>query len=197
VHAVADLSGAGRACADGAGGVAVLPARWLTDPAPGLRQFAAQRVRTLVVGAEQALGSAQLLEAGADDCARPGAGPAELWARVHALLRRPPPGVVRPLLALADVCLDVEGRRASVAGRDLALPPQELRLLQALLVTPLRPVPRLALCKLLWGREERPGELKVLAYRLRRRLEEGGAGAAVRAVRGVGYVLVEDRAAAE
>jgi two-component system OmpR family response regulator len=144
-----------------------------------------------VVGAEQAAASAQLLEAGADDCARPGAGPAELWARVHALLRRPAPSVVRPLLALADVCLDVEGRRACVAGRELPLPPQELRLLQALLVTPLRPVPSRALCALLWGSEERAGELKVLAYRLRRRLEASGAGAAVRAVRGVGYVLVE------
>ncbi len=132
------------------------------------------------------------LDAGADDyLVKPFHMP-ELVARVRALLRRPS-AVLGVTLGFADVVLETDSRTVRVAASPLALSPRETALLEQLLRRGGKVVPRESIEQNLYGFDTPtgPNALEVLVHRLRRRLQEAGAKAAIHTIRGVGYLLAD------
>jgi DNA-binding response OmpR family regulator len=132
------------------------------------------------------------LDSGADDyLVKPFHMP-ELISRMRALLRRPN-AALGVVLRLGALVLDTTSRQAAVAGATLELSLREMALLELLLRRQGRVVPREAIEQALYGFDTLVGSnaLEVLVHRLRRKLTEAGASAAVHTLRGVGYLLSE------
>ena len=92
------------------------------------------------------------LELGADDYVTKPFGMRELLARVRAVLRRAKPDEPKEeLLQVADVTLDVNGRRVTVSGKEVDLTPSEFDLLAVLMANPGRAFSRLDLVEQLQG----------------------------------------------
>jgi two-component system response regulator MprA len=126
------------------------------------------------------------LDAGADDYLVKPYAPAELLARLRALLRRA--STPTTVLAHGDVSFDVDRRTAKRAGRDLQLTPREADLLERLLANPRGVLSREAALREIWGGDAAATENSVdryVAY-LRRKL---GDPPVIETVRGVGYAL--------
>jgi two-component system response regulator RegX3 len=137
------------------------------------------------------------LEVGADDYVTKPYRLRELVARIRAVLRRtdangrvddaaPAPGVVQ----VGDVVLDSQEHRASVAGRDLALPLKEFELLHLLLANAGRVLPRDVLIDRVWG-SDYVGDTKTLDVhikRLRGKIEvDPATPTRIVTIRGLGY----------
>ncbi|MEJ7137612.1 response regulator transcription factor [Amphibiibacter pelophylacis] len=210
-----------RACGDGAQALELLLADGrgggalslvvLDQGLPGLggldvlRQARAQGVTLpiLILTARDGLDDRVAgLNAGADDyLCKPFDFP-ELHARLQALLRRQAPRLER--LQLADLLIDVPGRRATLAGIMLDLSPREWTLL-LLLMRHAQQVVRKDSIHEAWEGDERPDDrsderedtaaasgvqtnvIEVYIHRLRRKLE--GSRLSIRTVRGLGYLL--------
>ena len=130
------------------------------------------------------------LKAGADDYLTKPFALAELVARLHALLRRgvAPSGIAKR--RVADVVIEIEGRRVVRAEREVALSPTEFAILELLIDPPGRVVTRERLADLLWdGVEVGPNAIEQHVAGLRRKLEVDGGERIVHTVRGVGYVV--------
>ena len=92
------------------------------------------------------------LELGADDYVTKPFGMRELLARVRAVLRRSGRDETdEALLRVADVVLDRNGRRVTVAGQEVDLTPSEFDLLTLLMSSPGRAFPRSVLLEHLQG----------------------------------------------
>ncbi len=111
------------------------------------------------------------IEAGADDYLPKPFEPAELGARLRAIIRRAA-GHARPVLAIGEVVLDPRAMRVTVAGVPRALSPQEYRLLDYLMLQAGRVVPPSELIDQLYGEDEdvSTNTIEVLVGRLRRKL---------------------------
>jgi len=132
------------------------------------------------------------LDSGADDyLVKPFHVP-ELISRMRALLRRPN-AALGVVLQVGDLVLDTAARHLTVGGTPLELSLREMALLELLLRRQGRVVTREAIEQALYGFDAAIGSnaLEVLVHRLRRRLAEVGAHAAVHTLRGVGYLLAE------
>jgi DNA-binding response OmpR family regulator len=136
------------------------------------------------------------LDCGADDyLVKPFAFP-ELLARMRVLLRRTRPADA-PRLAVADVDLDLLARRVRRGSRELDLTPKEFDLLAYFLQHAGQVVSREMLARDIWKEPSRATPLDnvidVHMARLRRKLDPDGGPKLLRTVRGLGYVLGEDR----
>ncbi len=131
------------------------------------------------------------LELGADDYITKPFGMRELLARVRAVLRRVEPDEPgQELLQVADVILDVDGRRVTVAGQDVDLTPSEFDLLAILMANPGRAFSRLDLVEQLQGIALEGAEktINVHIRNLRLKIEPDPANPRyVETVFGVGY----------
>ncbi len=136
------------------------------------------------------------LELGADDYVTKPFGMRELTARVRAVLRRTARSdTPADLLQVADVALDKNGRRVTVAGVDVQLTPSEFDLLAVLMTSPGRAFSRLELLENLQGIALEGAEktINVHVRNLRTKIEPDPANPRyVETVFGVGYRFCTD-----
>ena len=135
------------------------------------------------------------LESGADDYLVKPFAPAELVARVHALLRRTEAGRAQRALACGGLSLDPDAHVASREGVDLALTPTEFDLLHVFMRHPGQVLEREQILTQVWGYDFGGDDnvLEVYVGYLRRKLEAAGGPRLIHTVRGVGYVLRAER----
>lgn len=133
------------------------------------------------------------LDSGADDYLVKPFAPAELLARIRALLRRARPASSERPLTYADLYLDPATREVRRGDRPLSLTPREFDLLAYLMRHPRQVLPRQRIIEAVWGYDFQGSEnvLEVYIGYLRRKTEAGGEPRLIHTVRGVGYVLRE------
>lgn len=131
------------------------------------------------------------LTTGADDYVTKPFSPAELTARIKALLRRSSPDRLADKITVGDIELDREAHRVVRSGRELRLGPTEFRLLEFFMRSPGRVLSRNQLLDGVWGRDVYVDERTVDVHigRLRRSLIRGRERDPIRTVRGAGYVF--------
>ena len=136
------------------------------------------------------------LELGADDYVCKPFSPRELVARVHAVLRRAPPGG-DDVLRWGALALDRLARTAAVDGREVALTPSEFAVLEALLERPGRVRRRAELLGRLADGGDVPLDriIDVHVRNLRRKLDpDGEPSRFIETVIGAGYRLARPAA---
>ena len=133
----------------------------------------------------------QGLDTGADDYVVKPYSPAELIARVKALLRRSNPEKHDNILSFEDISMDLTEHWVTRSGTPVKLGPTEYRLLKIFLEKPGRVYSREQLLDKVWGRdiyvESRTVDVHI--RRLRQALNTAGERDLIRTVRAAGYSL--------
>ncbi len=134
------------------------------------------------------------LESGADDYLVKPFAPAELVARVHALLRRVQPEADDKPVAYANVHLDPVLHEAWRGENKLTLTVTEFNLLYFFLRHPRQVLERGQILTEVWGYDfgGDSNVLEIYISYLRKKLEAENQSRLIHTVRGVGYVLRED-----
>jgi two-component system phosphate regulon response regulator PhoB len=134
------------------------------------------------------------LASGADDYVVKPFSPAELLARVRAVLRRSTASAPDETLTYRDLKLDMASHKVMRGGRTVHLGPTEFRLLRVLLKRPGRVFSREQLLDLAWGRDIylEVRNIDVHIRRLRKQLNAPGEADLIRTVRGAGYALDDE-----
>jgi DNA-binding response OmpR family regulator len=154
------------------------------DPVPVLVLTARAGVRDRVEG----------LRSGADDYLVKPFAFEELVARLEALLRRPH-GMLGTALSLANLSFDTASRQAFVDGEPRLLSARECAVLEILMRRKGHVVPKSMVEDQLFGLsgEVSSNAVEVYVHRLRRSLADQGAQIRIHTIRGVGYMIGEDR----
>jgi DNA-binding response OmpR family regulator len=136
------------------------------------------------------------LDAGADDYLTKPFTFNELLARLRALQRRST-SRAQNCLQVSDLVLDPESREVSRAGVPLNLTRTEFGLLERLMLRTGKVVARNTLIESVWGfdREIEDNTLDAFVRLLRLKVDREGQPKLIVTVRGVGYMIREDRAA--
>lgn len=131
------------------------------------------------------------LETGADDYIVKPFSPAELTARIKAVLRRAHPEQAGESLNYEDISMDLETHRVMRDERAVKLGPTEFRLLRTLLEKPGRVFSREQLLDRVWGRDiyVELRTVDVHIRRLRKALNGPNETDLIRTVRSAGYSL--------
>lgn len=134
------------------------------------------------------------LESGADDYLVKPFAPAELVARVHALLRRIEARPESQTAAYLDIFLDPATHEAQRGSMNLSLTVTEFNLLHLFLRHPRQVLERARILREVWGYDFGGDDnvLEIYIGYLRKKLEAGGQPRLIQTVRGVGYVLREE-----
>jgi len=134
------------------------------------------------------------LESGADDYLVKPFAPAELVARVHALLRRVENKSAQIKLTYADISLDPFTREVLRGERSINLTVTEFNLLQILMRHPRQVLERNQILNEVWGYDFGGDDnvLEIYIGYLRKKLESEGDSRLIQTVRGIGYVLREE-----
>jgi len=134
------------------------------------------------------------LESGADDYLVKPFAPAELVARVHAMLRRVEAKPENQKVAYADLSLDPSTHEARRGDMSLSLTVTEFNLLHMLLRHPRQVLERRQILNDVWGYDFGGDDnvLEIYIGYLRKKLEADGGPRLIHTVRGVGYVLREE-----
>jgi DNA-binding response OmpR family regulator len=129
------------------------------------------------------------LDAGADDYLVKPFDFGELLARLRALLRRPPLGS-GPVLRVADLSLDPSTHEVCAGERVVALTPLEYSILELLMRRAPGVASRALVAEGVWSAGEAISVNALEAHIARLRAKLTGSGAAITAVRGVGYRIL-------
>ena len=134
------------------------------------------------------------LESGADDYLVKPFAPAELAARVHAMLRRVEAKPENQKVTYAGVSLDPSTHEAQRGDMPLSLTVTEFNLLHLLLRHPRQVLERRQILNDVWGYDFGGDDnvLEIYIGYLRKKLEADGGPRLIQTVRGVGYVLREE-----
>lgn len=128
---------------------------------------------------------------GADDYVVKPFSPAEMMARVRAVLRRIRPELAADHLESGDIAMNLSTQRVTRNGRTVHLSPTEFRLLRAFLERPRHVFSRETLLNRVWGRtadlELRSVDVQI--GRLRKALKGDSDKDPIRTVRGGGYAI--------
>ncbi len=158
-----------------------------------LRELRAAGVisRVLMLTARDGVGDrVHGLDLGADDYLVKPFAFAELLARVRALLRR---GVSEEaaLLHVADLQVDLRGRRVTRSGQLVTLSAKEFGVLAYLLRRAGQVVSRAELAEQVWeDLQNTPSNvIEVTVYHLREKIDRGFSPALIQTVRGAGYLM--------
>lgn len=131
------------------------------------------------------------LNSGADDYITKPFSPAELMARIRAVLRRSHPQSQNETLTYRDITLDTTTYRVKRANQDIHLGPTEFRLLRHFMENPNRVFSREQLLDAVWGQnvyvEVRTVDVHI--RRLRKAINIEGTEDIIRTVRSAGYAL--------
>ena len=135
------------------------------------------------------------LREGADDYMAKPFAMEELVARLQALLRRPGHLLGRRL-SFGNVSLDTEVRQVTVDGAVRSFSARETAVLEILLRRSGNVAPKRLFEDQLFGLSGDVGSnaVEVYVHRLRRMLADAGATVRIHTVRGVGYLLAEEKA---
>ena len=128
------------------------------------------------------------LETGADDYVTKPFSPAELVARVGAVLRRTRPSASGETLEYAGITMDLASHRVKRDGKTLNLGPTEYRLLRRFLEKPGRVFSRENLLESVWTHNEEI-EVRTVDVHIRRLRVALGEPDLIRTVRSAGYSL--------
>lgn len=134
------------------------------------------------------------LETGADDYLVKPFAPAELVARVHALIRRVDSAGRVQQLSYSDIHLDLLTHEAFRGTRSLNLTLTEFNLLHMFLRHPRQVLQRSQLLQEIWGYDFGGDDnvLEIYIGYLRKKLEVNGEPRLITTIRGIGYVLREE-----
>jgi two-component system response regulator MprA len=161
-----------------------------------IRQLRSEKNKTLVLmlTARDAIENrVDGLESGADDYLVKPFAPAELVARVHALLRRVESKPETQAVSYADLFLDPTTHEARRAEMSLSLTVTEFNLLHMFLRHSRQVLERVQILREVWGYDFGGDDnvLEIYVGYLRKKLEAGGRPRIIHTVRGIGYVLRE------
>lgn len=138
------------------------------------------------------------LDAGADDYLAKPFSTNELMARIRAVLRRKAPEALDSAVDIGGLRLDPATRRVNFGEQEVKIGPTEFRLLHFLMTHPERVHSRAQLLDRVWGDhvfiEERTVDVHV--KRLREALSPVKCAQMIETVRGAGYRLTQQAAAA-
>lgn len=131
------------------------------------------------------------LDSGVDDYVTKPFSPAELLARIRALLRRANPAPNDETLRCGDICMDLAAHKVRRGDRGVHLGPTEFRLLRYLMEHQGRVFSREQLLDAVWGRDVfvEARTVDVHIRRLRKALNGTGEDDMIRTVRAAGYSL--------
>jgi len=130
------------------------------------------------------------LHSGADDCMTKPLSLTEFLARVRALLRRNI-GHIASQTVVDDLLLNREDRRVERNGRRIDLTPREFDLLDVMMQSAGRPVPRTTLLGRVWkvSSEQSTNIVDVYMKYVRDKVDGPGERKLIHTVRGIGYEL--------
>ena len=136
------------------------------------------------------------LDAGADDYLAKPFDPAELMARIRALMRRSRPATDadQVQLQVADLRLDPSARRVWRGNDEIELSRTEFDLLEMLMVNQGLVLGRSRIYEEIWDYDFGPDSKNLAVYisYLRRKVDDGHEPKLIHTVRGVGYTLRAD-----